>query len=414
MILSSNINKVKGILLTGMLSVVACIMSSCAHEQLCEMQHPHKAWVEFNYDWSKIESYGMSKPDSMFILVDRVINQHCHSLGYDTNEKSGMYISELPDSLTAEDNHDITRFFMPAGEYKFLTVNLSSHNFNYANLSNLNKLSTSLSDIMISYQDHKKGDKLLEEPREGWTDNNQYTRPDSTESAFILTETTPVVIDSTTISKWLADEVKTVNFTPTNITQNIDIFFDIKKDISEVSFEIDSVYAIISGIPHRVNIGNGGLDISNTDKMIFKTRQVDSNVVPTEKSAAVKDSPSNTCVRCFRNVTVLGIVENDKAEKDLYAGPGVMQLIIYNKVYNADGTMTYKKLTGMINIHNSLQNAKLQMFDPELQLYHKTREHSDLYISLGVTIDKAMLLNYEDGGIPKWKEQTIPAEFDIY
>lgn len=417
------------------IAAAATTMTSCVKEQLCfdtegdvsmydslmqdHLDTYHVGKVNFKYDWNNITSHGMQVPDSMFVLVDRVIFQNVGSLALETKTETGKILAPFTKIRPAV-NSGIKDFDIYAGEYKFLTVNYSSTNFNYAEMQNLmtKTLSNHMSNVSIAYNSYKKGQKkngelILDEP-ENWMDANQYTRPDGTPCSFVLTESAPVVIDSTTITKWEANETKTINFKPTTITQNIDIFFDIKKDVSELSFEVDSVYAVISGIPHRVNLGTGGLDISDTDKMIFRTDLVNPNVVPDEKTQPVKDTPSNTKVRCFKNVTVLGIVENELAETDLYAGPGVMQLIIYNKVYNTDGTVTYRTVTGMVNIHKSLLNAKLQLFDPDLQLYHKTREHSDLYISIDVTLSKSNILGTDDGGIVKWNEQTIPSEFEIY
>lgn len=393
-------------------------LTSCVKETLCEEEvMPHQAKVNFNYDWTNLVQRDLETPDSMFIVVDRVIGQMFGSIGFDTETNTGRIISPFT-AIVPEENTGITDFDIYSGEYKFLTVSLSSKNFDYAALENAMKssLSSHLSSVTISYKSYQKGSGALEEPGDGWVDANQYTRIDGSPSGFVLSESAPVVIDSTVIYKWEPNETKTINFKPTTITHDIDVFFDIKKDIHDVSFEIDSVYAVISGIPHKVNLGTGGLDISNTDKMIFKTDFVSPNVVPDFKSPKISDSPSNTTVRCYKNVTVLGIVENELAESDLYAGPGVMQLFIYCKVYDPEDPfhVIKKKVTGMVNIHKSLQNAKLQMYDPDLQLYHKTREHSDLYIGVDVTINKGQLIGTEDGGIIKWNEKEIPGEFDIY
>lgn len=409
------INKVKGSLLAGVLATAACIVTSCAHEQLCEEEHPHKAWVEFNYDWTALSSYTNQKPDSMLILVDRVIYQHMNTLAYDTKTESGKYLSERPADVEAEDNHDVKRFAINSGEYKFLTMNMSSSNFDYSGLEAIvkNNAVSQLKHADITYKTYPATSPLVNIAGSGLTDANLYAHIDGSAAEFILDDKTPVVLDSVPISKWLANEVRTINFQAKPITHNIDLFFDIKKDVRNVDFYIESVYVIISGIPHTINLSSGALDVSNTDKMFFKTDLVDPTVVPNVNSKAIADTKDNNVVRCYKNLTVTGIVENDRVDDDAFYGPGIMQVVINAKVKDGADYVP-KKINAMVNMHKSLQNAKLQTYNYEMNTYRKSREHSDLYVSLNVLLDKTTVLGDGTGGIIKWQEADVPTEFNIY
>lgn len=394
------------------------LLTSCVKEQLCDIGHPHTSTMAFSYDWSNITQYAMPQPDSMYIIVDRVVNQHISALAYDTRKGNGHYLSDLPTSLPPSNNHGISTFQLQSGEYKFVTVNYSSDNFDYSQLNNIirNNNSVRFGDINLTYKTYPITNKHLEQPAEGWTDNNSYTHADGNSANFVLADRAPISVDSSAISRLEANTKYTTHFKPSMITQNIDLFFDIKKDIHDISFVVDSVYAIISGIPHRINLGTGALDITNTNKMIFKTRFVNPAQTPNEKSSTINDTPANTKVRCYRNINVLGIAENQQSGSDVYAGPGLMQIIIYTKIFDTTvpGNYTFKKITGLVNLHKSLANAKLQTFNPELKLYKKSREHTDLYISLDLTLTKDNLIGSGDSGIIKWEEKTVPSEYDIY
>lgn len=398
--------------------VLTLLLASCVKEQLCDIEHPHTSTMSFSYDWSNITQYAMQQPDSMYIIVDRVVNQHTSALAFDTKKGNGHYLSDLPSSLSQSNNHGISAFQLHSGEYKFVTVNYSSENFDYSQMNAIISRNNSVrfGDISLTYKTYPYNDKHLEKPTEGWADNNSYTHNDGSNANFVLASSTPISVDSTTIKTLEANTKYTTNFKPTMITQNIDIFFDIKKDIHNISFVIDSVYTVISGIPHKINLGTGALDITNTNKMIFKTKFVNPAQIPSDKSSTISDSPANTKIRCYRNVNILGIAENQQSGSDIYVGPGLMQLIIYTKIFDptVPGNYTYKKITGIVNLHKSLENAKLQTFDPELKIYKKTREHTDLYISLDLTLTKDQLLGTDDSGIAKWEEKTVPSEYNIY
>lgn len=402
--------------------VMMIALTACTQEKLCENEHPHMSKVSFSYDWSTVKSYTNQLPDSMLILVDKVVYQHMNTLAYDTKTLSGKYLSEMPDtmqrlkdSLGIDINHDLTEFDIRSGEYKFLTMNLSARNFDYSELESVlrNNDVQAINKVNITYKTYNATSEYIGIGALNVSDGNNYVHANGDKALYIIDDRTPVAIDSVAIQKWEQYEKKTVGFKPTPITHNIDLFFDINKDIHDVNFFIESVYVILSGIPHKVNLSSGALDISNTDKMFFKTQFVNPGVVPYDGVKAISDTPSNKKVRCYKNLTVTGIVENEFTDRDSYYGPGTMQVVINTKVLDG-GVYIPKTINAMVNIHKSLQNAKLQIYDYERDTYRKSREHSDLYISLDVTLDKAALIGDGDGGLVKWKEADVPGQYNIY
>ena len=430
------------------LSLLATAFTSCdVHEQLCEAEHPHKGWAQFKYSWDRLpENYQQyigkiikTKTDeryyldSMYIIGDRVINQKVSYYGFSTRNNDGCYKSELPSVWVTnengeleyrtyvKDNEHITDFYIPAGEYKFLSVNMDAADYKYEGLSNLNEATRNvhLGDVTLENLTYEGNSEYIVHPKE-WTsetttfDRNQYSY-DGEPALFIRNSQEPVVVDSTTIMKWGADENKTVEFHPVPVTQNIDVFFDLKKDGS-VQFKVDSVWCIMSGIPHRMNVGTGGLDVSRTDKIMFRTYFVNTNTVPTYNSERLTDEVGNVNLRCHANITVPGIVENTVTDANTYIGPGVMQIIIYTTITDETytGPKEEKILMGMVNLHKSLKAAKLQTFDTDRNVWKKSRDHTSLYLSFDGSVTREMLYGSNVGGIIPFEEKEVPDQFILY
>ncbi|MBR4572345.1 MAG: hypothetical protein IKO28_02880 [Prevotella sp.] len=454
----------------SILCIAASLVTSCeVNETLCEAEHPHKGWVQFHYNWDKMPAYyqqylnkGLNYLDSMFIIGDRVINQRISYFGYSTLNDDGCYKSDLfrewteqgenGETLyhtektgdgrtniyhiiekinengervlveqTYEKNEHQKKFFLPSGEYKFLTVNMDTKDYKYTGLSSVDieNSNVHLGDVVLENVTYEGNSAEVAHPEE-WTDNNTtfdknvYTY-EGTPAGFIRSSNEPVTVDSTAIMKWNADEVKTIEFHPIPVTQNIDVFFDLKKT-AEVEFKVDSVWCIMSGVPHSTNVGTGALNVSSTDKIMFRTYFVDPNSVPTYDSQHLTDEIGNTNLRCYANITVPGIVENTVTDANTYIGPGVMQLIIWTNITDPTrtGPKPVKILVGMVNLHKSLTAAKLQTFDTDLMVWKKSRDHTSLYLSFDGSITYDMLYGSEVGGIVPFEEKEVPEEFVIY
>lgn len=412
------------------LCIFASLMASCVKETLCEEgEHPHRAYVKFAYDFSGLPEYfqpymgKMNYLDSMLIIGNRVINQRRSAFLFSTYKNSGRYKTDLPDTILVKDNHDITEFTLPTGEYKFWTANLNSQDYIYTNLEQMLETGRLLNtgDLTLESVTYDGNSDQLPHPKE-WIDplyypfdKNIYASPDGKVAGFIRNVKQPIVIDSTSVIRWESSEPKTVTFYPKTVTQNIDMFFDITK-ATDIKFVVDSVWCIISGVPHKVNVGTGALEIDHTDKLQVRTNFVDPNTVPTVDSQYIKDGEGNTKLRCYANFNVTGIVENTYTDVNKYAGAGVMQLIMYVHITDPEyaNKKKVKALIGMVNLHKSLENAKLQTLNAEDLKWRKTRDHSVLYLSFNANITKEMLYGVDNAGIVDYEEVDIPDQFIIY
>ncbi len=404
-----------------MICLLFCsVLVACTEVDLCYEEHPHSSFVSFNYDWNNMSKNESELIDSMTVVCNRVINSRRQTLGLETAENTGKY-DILPDTLSEAENSNISEFGLPSGEYKFYTLNRAGAGVKYKNLNEFVNYDESLhgfGNIWMEYETQNYADSQ-EKPNIEWTDLNPYQHLNGEEALYLNPDMCPLVIDSTGVVSIKANETKQINFTSKLLSQNIDIYFDIKKERGNIDFTVDSVYCIISGVPHSINVATGRLNVAETDKMLFKTRLVDPNTVPTVSSANVEDTYNNKVVRCYRNVNVTGIVENDKAGDDVFYGPGIMQALIYVGYTDASNQKQTRIVNGIVNIHNSIVKAKLQTFDKDYGYYHKTKDHNVLYIKIDATIKQSYLNGSGTGGIDNWSESTVQGEgedggFDIY
>lgn len=395
--------------------LLAALVSACTQIELCpEEEHPHPASVSFTYDWSQYQEYGSSIPDSMAVILNKVIRTKKTMLGLETANNTGKYDS-IPEWLPEEENHDISTFKISEGEYKFMTINRKNTDIIYPELDHFMKDTAQVhgfGDVWIEYQTYEKNSSYLEKPHSEWTDHNTYRHEDGTYAQYIRPDMFPLCVDTTGVSKINAHEERTIAFKPKMLSQNIDIYFDIKKELGEIDFTVDSIYCVISGVPHSMNISSGRLNIASTDKMIYKGILVDPNVAPSRSSSPIEDSFTSNKVRCYKNVNVTGIVENEEMDANIYNGPGVFQTIIYTRVYEKDKEPRTKIVNGIVNIHNSIKEAKLQEFDLEKGFYHKTKDHNTLYIKIDATITQSYLKGSDNGGIDYWTEIKVEGNGD--
>ena len=73
--------------------MVMFLLSACTEVDTCyEADHPHRTSVKFDFDWSG--TYSNTKPDSMFVLANRVINHWKCALAVSTTTLKGQYIQK--------------------------------------------------------------------------------------------------------------------------------------------------------------------------------------------------------------------------------------------------------------------------------------------------------------------------------
>jgi hypothetical protein len=278
-------------------------------------------------------------------------------------------------------------------------------------------------------------------------DNNPYTsasenaseeEKEAKRAKFIRNITEPIVVDSTTICRIGNDEVTQVNFHPTTVTQNIDLYFDLKKkQTSNFQFFVSDVWCVLSGIPRSMNIGTGAVDITQTDKLIFRTKLVDPTQVPNASSEELKpkgwssekitdnigryDNQSEDIVRCYANLNIPGIVENSVyTDANKYAGPGVLQVIVKVWVYEKnvdDNNWGWRSRTimGRINLHKNIERAQLLELYSENgdEYWRKAQNYKSVYLAIDATLTQSLITGADETPrVANWEEeQHIETEY---
>lgn len=433
--------KIKEMARMAACAIAAQAFAACSTEvELCEENlHPHYASVKYDYDWQS----NTQKPDSMYVIAYRVINYWKSAVVVDTETKFGHYLfnapplieedggeeplpddtpaedgdGTLPDDTPAEDggqtdteqdeepkeeNNSIDVFRIKEGTYKFITFNMDTTELKYDDVirymtSDANDLK--LQDLYVEYKNYSKESKELNYILKGWDDYNPYAN-------YIQPNMRPVYFDTIPARTIVGKDVKTLTFKPNPLTQNIDIYFDIKKDISNTKFIIDSVVAEVSGVPSKINLSNGYIDITKTYKMMFHTKLTDSN------GNLIEDTETNKAVSCYANINVASIVQS--ISETVRTGPGIMQVVIYT--HAKDGNETYYKvIQGKINLFNTLENADL--IEYTLDGFHAKRKKvkGELKVKVEMVIDGKSIKENPDnsGGIDRWEDCTERIIIDI-
>ena len=297
------------------------------------------------------------------------------------------------------DEGPLTWFRVPVGSYRFLTFNMDTTEFIYDDVLQYisGDDSMSMGDLYLEYRVYAKDEPGLRETIPGWQDYNPYAgyiQPDI--CAFCV---------ATTTTELASGQRFRCNFRPDLVSQNVDVYFNIQKARGSAPFAIDSVVAEISGLPYRMNIVNGYLDISRTNKMMFRMGFVGGS-----------DSYSTQAVRCHANINIPGIVPG--ASTDVNTGPGIMQVIIYASAANPDdpdGRPLTKKIQGKINLYNTLREARLTDYTDDFKFVKRTSAHGTLDIKADLVIDGNQILESpdNDGGIDSWIGCDSDFEVDI-
>ena len=319
--------------------------------------------------------------------------------------------STEPDDSIPDETHTVVEHFnLPDGTYNFYTMSvgipkesrfrditnyLATNYTGVVDYLNADGLGMRYTDIEMEYTSYELEDSLLKLPVNIWNDFNQGFK-------YIQTGSPSIYIGR----KELVDVDQTaslgVSFTPTTLTQNVDIYFNIRKDFSERQFVIDSVVCEISGIPSKASLFDGHLYLAKTYKMLFPTTLTDANGSP------LTDTPNNDLVRVHGNINVLSILES--ASPTDMSGPGILQVAIFahtNEVAS-DGS-TYQNNTrvqGKINLYDTLREANLITYSDDMQYAVKSSEHAVLDISNEIVLKGTVIgqSSTTTGGLEEWMQ----------
>lgn len=365
--------------------LAALLATACSEVDLCyEEDHPHMATVTFDFDWQ-----GKTRqPDSMGIVAYRIVKTWKTIMYVDTETKRGRY-----------DNGDVAvndtdRFALRTGDYKFMAFSIDTTELDPTDVVRFIKASGSnkqLKDCSVSYNQYDRNDPQLRTKIQGWEDYNAYAK-------YIQPDVMPIYYDTLGIVSIGDKQSVTCTLHPSPITQNVDIYFDINKETSGTHFAIDSVWAEIAGVPRTINLYNGGVDITNTNKMMFPMSLTDT------QGNALTDSYTTKSIRCHGNIDVTSLV-NSKSTS-LRVGPGILQVLIYGHAESAEAEngVLVKKLQGEINLYNTINKAKPLVITEDGQTALRNGKNVVLDIKPSLTISGAAIVDSPDnnGGLDRW------------
>lgn len=391
----------------AVVTLVACATTvACTDVELCpEYNHPHTAKVKFVYDWDA-EDTGLSRPDSMYVIANRVINYWKMVAAIYTEEDTpaegkGRYVynrlslqeqpetpptgndgdhdgtdtgvePENPETDTAADDaaspstradesendlpsiYKYSDFDLKAGEYKFYTFTAVDNK----SMKNLDKFISTDDNNMtddgfaFEYNTYNKTspeitdemNRILAPLRDkGFQGWTDF----NSYSSYVLPGLCPLFIDSVNITDITHGGNHTIMFRPHPATQTITINIKVRKVLADdCKFKIEGIVGDVSGIPHSINISNGFIDIAKTNKMIFPFDIID----------MAEDTETNEYLRYTATINVPSIVKN--SDKAAVTGPGMLQAFVYCTVYK-DGKEHKRNIQGILNMHGELSKANL-------------------------------------------------------
>lgn len=432
------------------LAMVLWLLGSCTEADL-ELDSPysHIGNVRFSYDWSGTDAKHI--PDSMVVMAVRVVNHYKRGMVVSTENLRGHYFYNAPENIepwvdpstvpptppppTIDNNYtidptepnnggddpstlepsaeteeqdpevanttiEVDHFTLPDGTYKFYAVGADEKLYDhvYTNLSEYmasEGTGMQYSEVELVYNTHQQGEENFTSMLA--QDNNQGFD-------YILPDYPAVFIDRLELMEVTEGQEMAVTFTPKALTQNIDIYFDIEKDVSKQPFSIEQVVGEISGIPSKATAFDGHLYLAKTNKMQFTTTLTDQN------GTTLTDTPTNNTVRVHANINVLSILHSSKPT-DL-TGPGIMQLSItykFSKMVNNEQKDITRTVSGKLNLYHVLKEANLIAYSTDMQYATKSCDHAVLDIPYLMKVSAEGIASASgEGGFNGWEQIDDP------
>lgn len=374
--------------------MLGATLASCNDVDICESKHPHQGEARFSFDWGEREA---DKPESMGVLAYRIVGQEKQFANLNTTT---LKFAGNKDSIA-----------LSVGEYRFYALSLNDQELDYTELYDFikgNGVDMPITQVGVTYRDYDISDPNLTKKLTGWDDFNSYAK-------YIQPTTKPLFYDSTQVMHIDRDEHFSYTFKPKSLSQDIDITFAIDKQIDNLPFVIDQVWAEISGVPRYITLSNCHLDITSTAKLMFP-------VALTSKNGSEGDSMDNTLLQCKGTISVPGLVNVQRQKGDTEAdvmrkvhGPGIMQVIIYGHATDpTTGKTRRKKWQGIINLYQPIKVADLMYISPDGKYVTRKREHGTIKITAKLTIDGEKIISDSDSdnGLGAWIP-TVDIQLDI-
>ena len=173
----------------------------------------------------------------------------------------------------------------------------------------------------------------------------------------------------------------------------------------------------LSGIPYRVGVSNGHLDITYTSKTMKKMTVLNSG-------GTEGDSMDNIHVKCTATLHTNGVVrpydseegKND-ARQRVY-GPGLLQAIIFthsNQPLGTTGKMQGKRFQCMVNLYDALTDSPSVIVSDDGTYYSQYTKHCIINIQNVIPLNGKHITVSPDneGGVKNWQEWQPTSESDL-
>ncbi len=313
--------------------------------------------------------------------------------------------------------NDTTAFCIKPGDYRFYSISYDTTEVDYRNffeyMVNVGEAAhTRPADLYAVYKQHVPTSPLLHEKLIDWDDYNPYAN-------YIQPDIAPVYFGKTevmTMEKDAKNPIK-VDITPANELQQVDVNFTIAKDIAATFFVVDSVWIDISGIPYRISIETGHLDITYTSKAMKK-------MTLTNSSGTEGDKMDNMTLSCKATLYTNGIVrpydsEEGKGDaRQRVFGPGLLQAIIFthsNEQIGTTGKLKGKRFQCMVNLYDALTASPSIISSDDGTYYSHYSKHCIINIDKAIGIDGKHITSSADneGGVVNWQEWQRTSESDL-
>lgn len=355
---------------TALMMLCSVSFFSCVKVDVCSDtdengKHIHTGKVKIAYHWEGVSE----RPDSMLALVSRVINSY--RIGYVTGSESsvdGRYLFgkdsvALADAASTEQEPLIAN----AGDYQAFAFNVDDVEgfMNGADgadyrVNNLREFgdgehlgTVDIRDIGISYVgrslDEKEQINLYAEELHSFNPELKYIATDI-RPIYCAANSRDEDTQNYTFGVSVGGET-VVELYPQTIMQDIAFSFPVyTADNVTVG---DTLIAEISGVPHKMMLYTGLLDIDTVYKMQFKVG-VDVNSVK-DTTINVEGEDVIFKKRMYSGaISVMGLVPNNTPMVDY--GAGILLLCV-----DVNGDNRYAK----INLYNTLGKANLLLVDPQ-------------------------------------------------
>ena len=234
---------------------------------------------------------------------------------------------------------------------------------------------------------HTTQDHPLLHDYESWVSHNIY-------SDFILNgDREPTFAAQETLSVPVSERPQTLDKTcyATNLSQHVTLEFSITKDAGVV---VDGVVAEISGVPHRIFLMTGAVDVTRTFKTIFR---------PT---VSPSDNASATSVTIRGDIYVNGLVHS--SDPTYTTGPGVLWVNVYAHATRDDGTIASRPIEACINLYHVLQENPSLRLNEQGEARQTTPELLLTIPGAILDLNRWELVSQETSGLDVW--HTLPNE----